>query len=329
MLLCVDSRQRRGHRGVPGARDHRDRACDRVLPARPWRQRDLASLRWLVRHRDRCSRLVRVGCGRGQRHVRPARSCPSAGRSGATVPDASPRASEVAGEWPGGVTDEQSQRHDRHDAAGGAPVSAGLRRSPRRPTRKPDIYERDFDEFWGPRDATASPGSSRSRSSTSGSRRTRSGTSAASSTSAYNCVDRHVEGGQGDQVAYHWEGEPDDDRRTITFADLQREVVRFANGLKELGVKKGTPVGDLHGHGAGAAVAMLACARLGAPHTVVFGGFSADSLSDRMNDMELRGPRSPRTRPGARATGAAEADRRRGDGRRAGRQACLVLPAHR
>jgi len=60
---------------------------------------------------------------------------------------------------------------------------------------------------------------------------------------AYNCVDRHVEAGLGDKVAYHWEGEPENERRTITFSDLQREVVRFANALKKLGVKKGTPVG--------------------------------------------------------------------------------------
>ncbi|MFL5940869.1 MAG: AMP-binding protein, partial [Gaiellaceae bacterium] len=102
----------------------------------------------------------------------------------------------------------------------------------------------------------------------------------------YNCVDRHVEAGNGEKVAYHWEGEPEDDRRTITFADLQREVVRFANALKKLGVKKGTPVGIYMGMVPELPVAMLACARLGAPHTVVFGGFSADSLSGRLNDME-------------------------------------------
>jgi acetyl-CoA synthetase len=102
----------------------------------------------------------------------------------------------------------------------------------------------------------------------------------------FNCVDRHVEVGNGDRVAYHWEGEPEDERRTITFADLQREVVRFANALKGLGVKKGTPVGIYMGMVPELPIAMLACARLGAPHTVVFGGFSAESLSDRMNDME-------------------------------------------
>jgi acetyl-CoA synthetase len=102
---------------------------------------------------------------------------------------------------------------------------------------------------------------------------------------AYNCVDRHVEAGLGDRVAYHWEGEPVDDRRTITYADLQGEVVRFANALKSLGVGKGTPVGIYMGMVPELPVAMLACARLGAPHTVVFGGFSADSLGGRLNDM--------------------------------------------
>ena len=102
----------------------------------------------------------------------------------------------------------------------------------------------------------------------------------------FNCVDRHVEAGDGDKVAYYWEGEPEEDKRTITFADLRRDVVRFANGLKTLGVKKGTPVGIYMGMVPELPVAMLACTRLGAPHTVVFGGFSADSLAGRLNDME-------------------------------------------
>jgi acetyl-CoA synthetase len=104
----------------------------------------------------------------------------------------------------------------------------------------------------------------------------------------FNCVDRHVEAGNGDKYAYFWEGEPDSERRTITFADLQREVVRFANALKSLGVTKGTPVGLYMGMVPELPIAMLACARLGAPHTVVFGGFSAGSLSDRLNDMECQ-----------------------------------------
>jgi acetyl-CoA synthetase len=101
----------------------------------------------------------------------------------------------------------------------------------------------------------------------------------------FNCVDRHVAAGSGEKVAYYWEGEPVGERRTITFADLQREVVRFANGLKEVGVRKGTPVGIYMGMVPELPIAMLACTRLGAPHTVVFGGFSADALSDRLNDM--------------------------------------------
>jgi acetyl-CoA synthetase len=101
---------------------------------------------------------------------------------------------------------------------------------------------------------------------------------------AYNCVDRHVEAGLGERVAYHWEGEPGD-TRAVTYADLQREVVRMANALKALGVRKGTPVAIYMGMIPELAVAMLACTRLGAPHTVVFGGFSADSLSGRMVDM--------------------------------------------
>jgi acetyl-CoA synthetase len=103
---------------------------------------------------------------------------------------------------------------------------------------------------------------------------------------AYNCVDRYVEAGLGDKVAYYWEGEPEDERRTITFAELQDEVVRFANVLKSLGVKKGTPIGIYLGMVPAAPISMLACTRLGAPHTFVFGGFSAESLADRLADME-------------------------------------------
>src|SRR6266513_6139004 len=101
----------------------------------------------------------------------------------------------------------------------------------------------------------------------------------------FNCVDRHVEAGHGDRVAYFWEGEPDGDRRRITFQDLLHEVVRFANGLKQLGVKKGTHVAIYMGMVPELPVAMLACTRLGAPFTVVFGGFSGESLSGRLNDM--------------------------------------------
>src|SRR5216117_2475952 len=102
----------------------------------------------------------------------------------------------------------------------------------------------------------------------------------------FNCVDRHVEAGLGGKVAYYWEGEPEGDRRAITFAELQTEVVRFANALRGLGVRKGTPVAIYMGMVPELPIAMLACTRIGAPHTVVFGGFSADSLSDRLQDME-------------------------------------------
>ncbi|MGH7643637.1 MAG: acetate--CoA ligase [Candidatus Dormibacteria bacterium] len=101
----------------------------------------------------------------------------------------------------------------------------------------------------------------------------------------YNCVDRHVESGLGSKVAYYWEGEPGE-KRTITYAELQKDVVRFANGLKKLGVKKGTPVGIYMGMCMDLPVAMLACTRIGAPFTVVFGGFSAEALAGRLNDME-------------------------------------------
>jgi acetyl-CoA synthetase len=103
---------------------------------------------------------------------------------------------------------------------------------------------------------------------------------------AYNCLDRHVEVGLGDKVAYYFEGEPVGDRATVTYAQLLEEVVRVANGLKAHGVRKGTPVGIYMGMGISLPVAMLACARLGAPHTVVFGGFSSESLADRLNDMQ-------------------------------------------
>ncbi|MEA2631905.1 MAG: acetyl-CoA synthetase, partial [Chloroflexota bacterium] len=100
---------------------------------------------------------------------------------------------------------------------------------------------------------------------------------------AYNCVDRHVERGLGEKVAYHWIGEPGD-TRTLTFRDLQREVSKAANALKELGVTTGDRVAIYMPMIPELPIAMLACARIGAPHTVVFGGFSAEALSGRIND---------------------------------------------
>ncbi|MGH2597522.1 MAG: acetate--CoA ligase [Actinomycetota bacterium] len=104
---------------------------------------------------------------------------------------------------------------------------------------------------------------------------------------SYNCLDRHVEAGGGDKVAYHWEGEPGD-TRTITYRDLYDETCRFANALRSLGVQRGDRVAIYLGMIPELPVAMLACARIGAPHSVVFGGFSAESLKDRINDAEAK-----------------------------------------
>jgi acetyl-CoA synthetase len=150
---------------------------------------------------------------------------------------------------------------------------------------QPDIYERDFEEFWEseargrvtwfePFDRLLAWEPPYAEWYLGGKLNV-----------CFNCVDRHVESGNGDKVAYYWEGEPQDERRELSFSDLQREVVRFANGLKKLGVKKGTPVAIYMGMIPELPIAMLACTRLGAPHTVVFGGFSAEALSGRIDDM--------------------------------------------
>ncbi|MDP9820963.1 acetate--CoA ligase [Nocardioides massiliensis] len=100
---------------------------------------------------------------------------------------------------------------------------------------------------------------------------------------AYNCVDRHVLTGNGDKVAFHFVGEPGD-TRTITYAELKDEVCQAANALVDLGVKTGDRVAIYMPMILETVVAMLACARLGAPHTVVFGGFSSDALASRIDD---------------------------------------------
>jgi acetyl-CoA synthetase len=104
---------------------------------------------------------------------------------------------------------------------------------------------------------------------------------------SHNCLDRHVAAGHGDKVAYHWEGEPGD-ARTITYGELLEDVQRLANTLKSLGVEKGDRVNIYLGMVPELPIAMLACARIGAPHSVVFGGFSSDSLRDRINDAEAK-----------------------------------------
>jgi acetyl-CoA synthetase len=103
---------------------------------------------------------------------------------------------------------------------------------------------------------------------------------------SYNCLDRHLDS-HGDQVAYHWVGEPGD-ARTLTYSDLATEVNKFANGLKSLGLEKGDRVAIYMGMIPELPIAMLACARLGLVHSVVFGGFSADALSSRILDADAR-----------------------------------------
>ncbi len=104
---------------------------------------------------------------------------------------------------------------------------------------------------------------------------------------SYNCVDRHVEAGIGNRVAFHWHGE-EGDERDITYADLHRDVQRFANALKAQGIGKGDVVGIYLPMIPEVAVAMLACARIGAIHNVVFGGFSAESVRERMEFSEAK-----------------------------------------
>ena len=103
---------------------------------------------------------------------------------------------------------------------------------------------------------------------------------------AYNCLDRHLEE-HGDQIAYHWIGEPGD-TRALTYQDLADEVSRFANGLKSLGLQKGDRVAVYMGMVPELPIAMLACARLGVVHSVVFGGFSSEALASRILDLDAR-----------------------------------------
>jgi len=115
----------------------------------------------------------------------------------------------------------------------------------------------------------------------------------------YNCLDRHVEAGHGDRVAFHWRGEEGEDR-DVTYADLHRDVQRFANALKAHGIAKGDVVGIYLPMIPEVIVAMLACARIGAPHNVVFGGFSPESVKER---MEFSDAKALITADGARRKG--------------------------
>jgi acetyl-CoA synthetase len=116
---------------------------------------------------------------------------------------------------------------------------------------------------------------------------------------SYNCLDRHVEAGNGDKVAFHWRGEEGEERE-ITYAELLGEVQRFANALKDRGIGKGDIVGIYLPMIPEVAVAMLACARIGAPHNVVFGGFSPDAVKER---MEFANAKALVTVDGARRKG--------------------------
>src|SRR3712207_2524738 len=121
---------------------------------------------------------------------------------------------------------------------------------------------------------------------------------------SYNCLDLQVEQGRGDKTAILWQGDEPGDNKTFTYSELKAEVERFANVLKDLGVQKGDPVAIYLPMIPELPIAMLACARIGAPHSVVFGAFSADSLRDRIDDCEAKvlvtadgGPRGGKVTP--------------------------------
>src|SRR5215204_730832 len=116
---------------------------------------------------------------------------------------------------------------------------------------------------------------------------------------SYNCLDRHVEAGNGDRVAFHWRGE-EGEEKDVTYAELLRDTQKLANGLKDLGVEKGDVVGIYLPMIPEVVVAMLACARIGAPHNVVFGGFSPESVRER---MEFSDAKALITADGARRKG--------------------------
>ena len=131
---------------------------------------------------------------------------------------------------------------------------------------------------------------------------------------SYNCLDRHVIAGRGDRVAFHWRGE-EGEERDITYAELLAEVERFANALKDLGVRKGDVVGIYLPMIPEVVVSMLACARIGAPHNVVFGGFSAEAVRERMEFSRGQGADHRRRRRAQGQDGGRQGSGRRGDGR--------------
>ena len=128
---------------------------------------------------------------------------------------------------------------------------------------------------------------------------------------SHNCLDRHVDAGLGERVAYYWEGE-DGERKTITYADLLEMTKRFANVLKGLGVERDDRVAIYLPMIPEAPAAMLACARIGAPHSVVFGGFSAEAVKDRINDCEAKVADHGRLLAAPRQAAPDEGERRQG-----------------
>ena len=138
---------------------------------------------------------------------------------------------------------------------------------------------------------------------------------------SYNCLDRHVNSGRKNKAAIIWEGEPGDER-VLTYRDVWREVNKFANVLKKLGVKKGDRVCLYMGMIPELVIAMHACNRIGAPHSVVFGGFSAEALRGRINDAEAKVLDHRRRRLPSGRSCAVEKECRRGAYRYAFDRAC-------
>ena len=180
----------------------------------------------------------------------------------------------------------------------------------------PGIYDRaaaDPEGFWAGFARASSNGCARGTRSSSGIRRTRSGSrrQAQHQRQLPRPARPHS---RRNKAAFVWEGEPGD-RRTLTYWDLYRQVCAFANVLKSLGVKRGDRVALYLPLIPELAIAMLACARIGAIHSVVFGGFSSESLRDRINDSRMRAARDRRRRLSPRPDRAAQADGRRGPAR--------------
>ncbi len=143
---------------------------------------------------------------------------------------------------------------------------------------------------------------------------------------SYNCVDRHIATSRRNKAAIIWEGEPGD-TRVLTYRDLYREVNHFAAVLLDLGIKKGDRVAFYMPMIPELAIGLLACARIGAPHTVIFGGFSAEALRDRINDSQAKLCRHRRWWLAPRQYRAAQRHHRRRRGRCANHRACAGRPA--